>query len=188
MQLFIRTSTLVIAIGVALLSCAIAGVAIAGDTGVSQIEMVQTTFLNVEQAIEFAAARSGYHDSELHLAASIPFGAIGAQLAYSTLPAKTHRWSPLVLGLTFGIAPGMAKEIFDATQTNNYFSSKDLAYDMLGASIGLGITCLVHFAVKRLQKPAARATRKVQDFGARVTGQSYLHISTQHPPGRTTNY
>lgn len=35
------------------------------------------------------------------------------------------------------IVPGLLKEVYDSRQSNNYFSSKDLFADIIGAAIGV---------------------------------------------------
>lgn len=176
MSKLIRNGTLLSVAIIALMSFMMMGLAYAADNGLSQFDVIQATLNSLDAAMEQAAARSGYTDSELHLAASIPMGALGAQLAYSLLPRKTHVWAPLVLGLSLGMVPGLAKEIFDASQVNNYFSTKDLGYDFLGALLGVGITYSVHLFAKHLRRKTPAIRRTAQEFGARMTGPSYIGL------------
>lgn len=72
-------------------------------------------------------SRNGYAE---HFAVSALIGIWSA--------AQIEKESPLK---AFGIAmvPGVLKEVIDATQKNNHFSGRDLAYDALGAAVGVGV-------------------------------------------------
>ncbi|BAN21877.1 hypothetical protein [Caballeronia insecticola] len=76
-------------------------------------------------------------DKLVHLAASAPFGALGAYLTRDT----AH---PVIYGTLIGTAPGFAKEVLDGTCRTDGFSYKDLAADALGALIGASVT---HWAI-----------------------------------------
>lgn len=182
MSKLVRRGTLLFVVLISLVSCLMVGVAYAADSGLSQFDVIQATLNSLDAAMEQAVARTGYSDSELHLAASIPMGALGAQLAYSLLPRKTHLWAPLVLGLSLGMVPGLAKEIFDASQANNYFSTKDLGYDFLGSLLGVGITYSVHLFARHLRRKTPAMRRTAQELGARITGPAYIELIDDAAP------
>ena len=41
------------------------------------------------------------------------------------------------------LAPGLAKEIYDSTQSDNHFSSKDMLWNALGAAVGVQVGFVV---------------------------------------------
>lgn len=176
MNTFLRRGTVILAAVISLISLMIIGVAYASDANLTGLEFLHAAVGDVHSAIEGAAVRSGYDDTELHLAASIPFGALGAQLAYSLLPRKTNLWAPFVVGLGFGMLPGLAKEFYDATQPTNYFSTKDLGYDLLGSVIGIGITYSVHLLATHMRRRAPAVRRRIRRFGARMSGPVYMEL------------
>lgn len=176
MSTFARRSALLITVLVALISCGVVGIAYAAEAGLAQFDVLEATISSFENSIETAAARSGYDDSELHLAASIPVGAMGAQLAYSFLPERTRMWAPLVFGLGIGMMPGFAKELYDASQANNYFSGSDIGYDFLGALLGVGITYSIHLLARHLRRKAPAMRETARELGARMTGPQKTYI------------
>ncbi|MDR5785802.1 MULTISPECIES: hypothetical protein [unclassified Caballeronia] len=82
-------------------------------------------------------------DKLAHVAASAPFGALGAYLTRGS----DH---PVVYGTLIGTAPGLVKEIVDGTCRTDGFSYKDLAADALGAWIGASVT---HWAILYQRTP-----------------------------------
>lgn len=65
-------------------------------------------------------------DKTKHFALSTAFGAA----AYAV---TENRRQAFLLAL----APGLLKEAYDSTQPNNHFSGKDMAWNALGAAVGV---------------------------------------------------
>lgn len=72
-------------------------------------------------------SRNGYAE---HFAVSALAGVWSA--------AQIEKESPLK-AFGYAMVPGVLKELIDATQKNNHFSGRDLAFDALGAAVGVGV-------------------------------------------------
>ena len=72
-------------------------------------------------------SRNGYAE---HFAVSALAGVFSA--------AQIEKESPLK-AFGYAMVPGMLKEVIDSTQKGNHFSGRDLAYDALGAAVGVGV-------------------------------------------------
>ena len=92
-------------------------------------------------------------DKGLHLAVS---GALGAGV-YTTLwlAGDDPRPLRLVLSTTLALLPGLAKEIYDSGQPNNFFSGKDMLWNTVGAVAGVGLALGLELVVLRLRGPTS---------------------------------
>ncbi|MFC1461160.1 hypothetical protein ACFLQR_01405 [Verrucomicrobiota bacterium] len=63
---------------------------------------------------------------------------------------KTEIGTPvrICLGTAIGSVPGLAKEIIDSTQEDNYFSGTDMAADVLGALAGTVVSSLLNDVIQ----------------------------------------
>jgi uncharacterized protein YfiM (DUF2279 family) len=76
----------------------------------------------------------------LHFALSLTLTGSAYHFIRCRLDAPETRSTVYSLGFTFGC--GLGKEIWDSTRPKNYFSYKDLLYDILG--IGAGYLLFIH--------------------------------------------
>jgi uncharacterized protein YfiM (DUF2279 family) len=81
-------------------------------------------------------------DIALHFGLSSIFG--GAAESY--LHYETHLGAPerILYGTLIGSIPGLAKEILDSSQEDNYFSGSETAVDVAGAFVGAVIANFVN--------------------------------------------
>ncbi len=77
-------------------------------------------------------------DKYRHLTASALLMGLSYNLARCEGRQKRH--PAIVIGCSFSLSLGIAKEAWDAHRAGNYASLKDLAADIIG--IGLGILCM----------------------------------------------
>ena len=106
---------------------------------------------HLEGSFKGNAIQNGYSDRELHFSLSIPLGALGCQLSALVLRQNPPQWQSVLGGVAFGMIPGFAKEFHDMAQINNYFSWRDLGYDIVGVLSGALIVWVVHRAFSRAQ-------------------------------------
>ena len=69
-----------------------------------------------------------------HFTWSVLFGAIGETTIHNRekfdVPMK------IMAGTVIGTVPGVIKEIFDGTETDNHFSEEQVLYDAMGSTLG----------------------------------------------------
>ncbi len=88
-------------------------------------------------ATSFAASTDG-----LHFGLSTVFGAASESvLHYKTDINDAGR---ITLGTVIGSLPGLAKEVSDSTEDNDYFSGRQMAIDVAGAFVGAVIADLIN--------------------------------------------
>lgn len=104
---------------------------------------------HLEASFKGSAVQNGYSDRELHFALSIPLGALGCQLTASLLRQNPPQWQAVLGGMAFGLVPGFLKEFHDMAQPNNYFSWRDIGYDVAGVLTGALIVWIAHRAFSR---------------------------------------
>lgn len=104
---------------------------------------------HLEASFKGNAVQRGYTDRELHFSLSVPLGALGCQLTSMLLRQPQPRWQAVLGGVAFGLIPGFAKEFHDMAQPNNYFSWRDVGYDVAGVLTGALIVWVAHRAFSR---------------------------------------
>ena len=69
-----------------------------------------------------------------HFTISILMGAIGE----TTIHNRENFNAPMKIlaGTVIGTVPGVIKEIFDSTDSDNYFSGEQVLYDAMGSAVG----------------------------------------------------
>ena len=69
-----------------------------------------------------------------HFTVSILMGAIGE----TTIHNRENFNAPMkvLAGTVIGTVPGVIKEIFDSTDSDNYFSGEQVLYDAMGSAVG----------------------------------------------------
>ena len=72
-------------------------------------------------------------DKALHFASSAALAAAGMQMAHDR---GLHGARQARFGLSFSLAFGVGKELYDTRSSGNVRSRKDLAWDMPGAAAG----------------------------------------------------
>lgn len=84
------------------------------------------------------------HDKTLHFTVSVGLGAGG--YAGSALLFDEY-WVRALSGAAFSLSMGVAKEVHDATGAGDP-SWKDLTWDLVGTSVGVGLAFLVDLAIR----------------------------------------
>ncbi len=121
--------------------------------------------------MEAAAEEPMWDDDKVgHLLISAAVG--GSVYAALTLWGDDSRASRLLLASGLALLPGLAKEIYDAGQPKNHFSSADMLWNLVGALAGAGLGLGVDLIVERLRAPPAVNLRlNIAGPGASVSGR-----------------
>lgn len=125
------------------------------DAGETQLFVQNTTNVlrHMHASFQGTAIQHGYSDRELHFGVSVLMGAVGFQLAVILFDQIRARWSTALLGFTFGMIPGFAKEFIDMAMPTNYFSWRDIAYDAAGVLTGLLVVWIIGHVLAKTRQP-----------------------------------
>lgn len=93
------------------------------------------------------------YDKALHFGVSVGLGAGG--YGGSALFFDEY-WLRALSGAAFSLSIGAAKEIYDATGAGDP-SWKDLTWDLVGTSVGVGLAFLVDLAIRGEPHPQAQS-------------------------------
>lgn len=88
-------------------------------------------------------------DKAYHL--SVSFGLASAAYSFFwtfDVPSQTSSrpWIRPIISTSTALIPGLAKEFYDAAQSDNHFSGKDLTWDFIGSASG----SLVMYSIERI--------------------------------------
>ncbi len=85
--------------------------------------------------IIFADSLRFAEDKQKHLGVSFLLGNATALYMHYNYPKNSYTKN-LLIGTALATLPGLLKEVSDSRKNNNYFSSADLSYDILGSFLG----------------------------------------------------
>jgi hypothetical protein len=75
------------------------------------------------------------HGDDLHLYYSSGFGAVSA-VGLNLYGPDLASWERVIMAASLGTIPGFFKELADSRQEQNRFDSKDMTFNVVGASMG----------------------------------------------------
>jgi VanZ family protein len=107
------------------------------------------------------ASSPAYEDNgeAKHFGVSVILG--GGSESYLHYKTKLPTLERVAYGTLIGSTPGLLKEIFDGSQSDNHFSGSDMAANVAGALVG---SLAANYINNRIQVNVARQSEKTKVF------------------------